>query len=72
MILIEKILMKKILRKKILMKKILMKKIKYRVIEYDADFKRFMKYSYNLHNYYFKVIFKTYKKINKIFFFCFI
>ena len=38
-------------------KKIPVTKIIYRVEEYNDDFKRFMKYSYNLHNSYFKVNF---------------
>ena len=38
-------------------KKILVTKIIYRVVEYNDDFNRFMKYSYNLHNSYFKVNF---------------
>ena len=59
MILIGKILMKKILGQKILMKKILMKKIKYGIIEYDDNFKRFIKYSSNLHNSDFKVNFQN-------------
>ena len=32
------------------MKKTFMKKIKYGIVEYNSDFKRFIKYSYNLHN----------------------
>ena len=44
------------------MKTILMKKIKYRIVEYNADFKKFMKDSYNLHTHIIKLIFETYKK----------
>ena len=39
------------------MKKTLMKKIRYRIVEYNVDFKRFMKYLYNLHNSSYKVNF---------------
>ena len=35
----------------------LMKKIRYRIVEYNVDFKRFMKYLYNLHNSSYKVNF---------------
>ena len=45
--------------KKNLMKKILLKKIKYRIVEYNADLKRFMKYSCNLHKSYDKVNFES-------------
>ena len=41
------------------MKKVLLKKVRYRyrIVEYNSDFKRFMKYSYNLHDSYDKVNF---------------
>ena len=39
------------------MKTILMKAIRYRIVEYNADFKKFMKDSYNLHNSYNKINF---------------
>ena len=44
-------------RERILMKKPLVKKSIYRIVDYNADFKRFMKCSYNLHNSYNEVNF---------------
>ena len=50
-----------------------MRKIRYRIVEYNADFKQFMEYSYNLHNSNFiKLIFGAYKKIFFINFFLYI